>query len=61
MAKKSNIAKNTKKPKYKTRQKNICNLCGRNRAYMRRFGTCRICFRELAMKGELPGIIKASW
>jgi len=61
MAKKSNTVSANKKPKYSTRSKNVCNICGRNRAYMRRFGICRICFRELAMKGELPGVTKASW
>ena len=61
MAKKSKIAKDKRKPKYKTRQHNRCNLCGRPRAYMRLFGLCRLCFRELAHKGELPGVTKASW
>ena len=61
MAKVSNIVKFKKKQKYSTRSKNRCNLCGRARAYMRRFGLCRICFRELAMKGELPGVVKATW
>ncbi|MBI2032086.1 MAG: type Z 30S ribosomal protein S14 [Candidatus Levybacteria bacterium] len=61
MAKKSKIVKFQKKQKFTTRDKYRCNLCGRSRAYMRRFGICRLCFRELAMKGELPGVIKASW
>ncbi len=61
MAKKSSVVKFLKKQKYSSREKNRCNLCGRARSYMRRFGLCRICFRELAMKGELPGVIKASW
>lgn len=61
MAKVSSIVKFKKKQKYKTRQKNICNLCGRPRAYMRKFGLCRLCFRELAVKGELPGVRKATW
>ena len=61
MAKKSNIIKARSKPKYKVRHKNTCNICGRNRAYMRRFGLCRLCFRELALKGQLPGVIKSSW
>jgi small subunit ribosomal protein S14 len=61
MAKKSDILKFKKKQKYTVRQKNRCNLCGRSRAYMRKFGICRICFRELASKGQLPGIVKASW
>ena len=61
MAKKSNVVKYQKKQKYSVRNKNICNICGRSKAFMRKFGICRICFRELAMKGELPGIVKASW
>ncbi len=61
MAKKSDILKFKKKQKYAVRNKNRCNLCGRSRAYMRKFGICRICFRELAAKGQLPGVIKASW
>jgi small subunit ribosomal protein S14 len=61
MAKKSNVVKFQKKQKYKVRSKNICNICGRSRSFMRKFGICRVCFRELAMKGELPGVTKASW
>ena len=61
MAKKSNIAKFQKKQKYQARHKNICSICGRSRSYMRRFGLCRVCFRELAMRGELPGVVKSSW
>lgn len=61
MAKKSNVVKMQKKPKYPTRLVNRCGICGRDKAYMRRFGLCRICFRERAMKGELPGVFKASW
>lgn len=61
MAKKSNVVNLQKKQKFSVRSKNICNICGRNRSYMRKFGLCRICFRELAMKGELPGVTKASW
>ena len=61
MAKKSNTVSHNKKPKFSTRSKSICNICARNRAYMRKFGVCRICFRELASKGELPGVTKASW
>jgi len=61
MAKVAWIVKSKRKPKFKTRQKNRCQLCGRSRGYMRRFGLCRICFRELARKGELPGVRKASW
>lgn len=61
MAKVAWIVKSKRKPKFKTRQKNRCELCGRSRSYMRKFGLCRICFRELARKGELPGVRKASW
>lgn len=61
MAKTSDIVKFQRKQKYSTREKNRCMLCGRSRAYMRIFGLCRICFRERALKGELPGVKKASW
>ena len=61
MAKKSKIVKNEKKQKFKVRHRNRCRLCGRPRAYLRKFGVCRICFRDLAHRGEIPGIKKASW
>jgi small subunit ribosomal protein S14 len=61
MAKKALIEKQKKEPKYKVRKYNRCKLCGRSRAYMRKFGMCRICFRELALKGEIPGVRKSSW
>jgi len=61
MARKALIAKQKREAKYKVRQYNRCKICGRPRAYMRKFGMCRICFRELAHKGEIPGITKASW
>lgn len=61
MAKKSMIAKAKRKPKYSTRQVNRCQVCGRPRGYMRQFALCRICFRELASQGKIPGITKASW
>lgn len=61
MAKKSMIAKAARKPKFSSRQVNRCQLCGRPRAYMRRFALCRICFRQLASEGKIPGITKASW
>ncbi len=61
MAKKSMIAKSKKEPKFSTRQHNRCTRCGRPRGYYRKFGLCRVCLRELAGKGELPGIRKASW
>lgn len=47
--------------KYKERVRNRCKQCGRPRGYMRRFGLCRICFRELALKGQIPGVVKSSW
>jgi small subunit ribosomal protein S14 len=47
--------------KYEVRERNRCKRCGRPRGYMRRFQLCRICFRELALKGEIPGVRKASW
>jgi small subunit ribosomal protein S14 len=61
MAKKSDIAKTLKKPKFSTRKVNRCFRCGRNRGYLNKFGLCRICFREMAHKGEIPGLKKASW
>ncbi len=61
MAKKSMIAKQQRKPKFETRGYNRCQRCGRPRAYLRKFGMCRICVRELALRGELPGVRKASW
>ncbi|HZK28618.1 MAG TPA: type Z 30S ribosomal protein S14, partial [Clostridia bacterium] len=61
MAKKSQIIKAQRTPKYSTRQKNRCQLCGRPHAYIRKFGVCRLCFRELAHSGQIPGVRKASW
>jgi small subunit ribosomal protein S14 len=61
MATKAQIAKSMKEPKYKTRVVRRCFRCGRKRGYMRKFGLCRICFREMANKGEIPGIKKSSW
>lgn len=61
MAKVSDIVKFKKKQKFEVRNRNRCNICGRSRSYMRRFGLCRMCFRGLAMKGELPGVLKATW
>ncbi|MGB9598446.1 MAG: type Z 30S ribosomal protein S14 [Minisyncoccales bacterium] len=55
------IAKAKKRPKYKTRKINRCFVCGRKRGFMRKFGLCRICFRDLANKGLIPGVKKASW
>ncbi|MCD6218875.1 type Z 30S ribosomal protein S14 [Candidatus Calescamantes bacterium] len=61
MAKKSLIIKAERIPKYKVRRYNRCKLCGRPRAYFRKFGVCRICLRKLALEGKIPGIRKASW
>ena len=61
MAKKSMIAKAARKPKFAVRQYTRCNRCGRPRAVYRKFMLCRVCFREMAHQGELPGIRKASW
>ena len=61
MATQAKIAKTLKKPKYKARTRHRCKVCGRPRSYMRKFALCRICFRDLALQGYLPGVIKASW
>ena len=61
MAKTSTNARSKKKPKFTTRVVRRCFRCGRKRGYMRPFDLCRICFRELAVRGELPGIKKSSW
>ncbi|MPZ87928.1 MAG: type Z 30S ribosomal protein S14 [Nitriliruptorales bacterium] len=61
MAKKSMIAKANRKQKFAVREYTRCNRCGRPRAVYRRFGLCRICLRELAHRGELPGVRKSSW
>ena len=61
MAKKSMIAKQKLTPKYSTRAYNRCKICGRPHSYIRKFGICRLCFRTLAHKGEIPGVKKASW
>ena len=61
MAKKSMIVKQQKPQKFKKREYNRFKLCGRQHAYIRKYGICRICFRELAHKGEIPGVKKASW
>jgi small subunit ribosomal protein S14 len=60
MAKKSIVVRETRR-KYANRVRNRCGSCGRPRAYMRRFGLCRICFRELALQGHIPGVVKSSW
>ena len=61
MAKTSLIAKSQRPPKFSTRGYTRCQLCGRPRGYIRKFKLCRLCFRERALKGEIPGIVKASW
>lgn len=61
MAKQALIEKQRKTPKFKARKYNRCQLCGRPRGYMRKFGLCRICFRELAHQGHVPGVTKSSW
>ena len=48
-------------PKFSTRKHNRCKLCGRPRAYLRKFGLCRLCFRQLALRGDIPGVSKSSW
>ena len=61
MAKKSLIAKAKRKSKFKVQEYNRCPICGRPRAYLRKFNLCRICFRQMALAGEIPGVTKASW
>ena len=61
MATTAKRVKDLKKPKFKTRARNRCFRCGRPRGYLRKFNLCRICFRNLALAGEIPGVIKASW
>jgi small subunit ribosomal protein S14 len=61
MAKKSMIAKAARKPKFAVRAYTRCKRCGRPRAYLRKFNLCRICFRQLALEGQIPGVVKSSW
>ncbi|MGD8320541.1 MAG: type Z 30S ribosomal protein S14 [Gemmatimonadota bacterium] len=61
MARKALIEKSKRKPKFSTRGRNRCQRCGRPRAYLRKFGICRICFREMSLRGEIPGVRKSSW
>ena len=61
MPPKAMIEKSKRKPKFKVRMKSRCNRCGRSRAFIRRFGLCRICFRDLSLNGMIPGVRKASW
>lgn len=60
MAKKSMVIREERR-KYQIRVRNRCKRCGRPRGYLRRFGLCRICFRELALEGKIPGVVKSSW
>ena len=61
MARKALIEKHKKEKKFKVREYNRCPRCGRSRGYMRKFEMCRICFRELALAGDIPGVTKSSW
>ena len=61
MATTAKIAKEAKTLKFKIRHRNRCRKCGRPRAYMRKFALCRLCFRQLALDGEVTGVIKSSW
>lgn len=61
MAKKALMNKTLRPAKFQVRAYHRCKLCGRPRGYLRKFDMCRICFRELALKGEVPGVVKASW
>jgi len=61
LAKQALIEKARRTPKFKVRKYNRCALCGRPRGYIRKFGICRICFRELAHRGLVPGVTKSSW
>lgn len=61
MARKSMIVKANRKPKYKVRAYTRCSICGRPHSVLKKYGICRICFRELAYKGQIPGVKKSSW
>ncbi len=61
MAKKSMIVKANRKPKYKVQGYTRCSICGRPHSVLKKYGICRICFRELAYKGQIPGVKKSSW
>ena len=61
MAKTCKMVKASRPPKFNVQAYHRCRLCGRPRAYIRKFGICRICFRKLALNGELPGVRKSSW
>lgn len=61
MARLAMRVKAKRKPKYPVRSHNRCEICGRPRGYLRKFGICRICFRKMALEGKIPGVVKASW
>ena len=61
MARKALIEKSLRTPKFGVRTRNRCQRCGRPRAFIRKFGLCRICFREMSLRGEIPGVRKSSW
>ena len=61
MARKSMVVKSQRKPKYKVGEYTRCKICGRPHAVLKKYGICRICFRELAYKGQIPGVKKSSW
>lgn len=61
MARTCLIVKQKLPPKFSTRRYNRCQFCGRRRAFYRKFGSCRLCFRQMALRGEIPGVRKASW
>jgi small subunit ribosomal protein S14 len=61
MAKTSQVVRQRRRAKFKTRNYNRCRRCGRSRAYLRKFGLCRICLREVAHVGQVPGLTKSSW
>ena len=61
MAKKCLVVKQKRTPKFAVRAYTRCRICGRPRGYLRKFGVCRLCFRALALQGDIPGVVKASW
>ena len=61
MATTAKIVKDQRKPKFAVRHRNRCRLCGRPRAYLRKFALCRLCFRKLALEGDVTGVTKSSW
>ncbi|MCX7667645.1 MAG: type Z 30S ribosomal protein S14 [Atribacterota bacterium] len=61
MARKAKVERLNKPYRFEVRRRNRCRLCGRPRGYLRKFGICRLCFRMLASRGEIPGVVKSSW